>query len=188
MAKRRRSPSSKKSAASLKGWRTRRAKERKRSEAAKRGWKTRKKQQREREKKSLKRRRKLVCKVLFDGEGQTETFWRNIRELHGDSIGNKLARIVAQEGICKTSYRTIDEEEFHQVRTHPEEIDNPEEMGVEGADEWETEIELEAFWSTWFDHMRSHLPMSGKKSAGSLLILRIEVCYFTGGKVPASEA
>lgn len=160
------------------------------SKGLKRYWKRKRAEQRktEQEEKGIEKRRELICKVLYDGEGKEEQFWGNIRHLEGDSIGNILARIPGEEGICRTTFRTISGEEFSAMVKHPEEIDNPEEMGEQGLDEWETELELEAFWSTWFDHMRAHLPKRGKKSDGSLLIVRIEVCYFVGGKVPASEA
>lgn len=162
-----------------KGWATRKRKALERSRAARKGWKTRKKKALQKERKGLKRRRKAVCKVLYDGPNSDppeEQFWGNIKNIEGERINAKLLRLTASEGIVKVTLKIVDADVLHQ----PGENELAE--GEEFVEEWETELDPEGFWSVFFDNARASIPFTDGKSDStkSMMILKIEVCFVPG--------
>lgn len=135
----------------------------------------------EREEREARKQPELTCKTLYDGEAlEDEHFWSNVRHLIGDSIGNQLARIPAEEGIVKVSFRVVSAEEFGQLMKDPGSVE-PGEMGEIVSEEWESDLDLELFWSTYFDHARALLPKNKEgESGGSLLVVNMGVCYQAG--------
>ena len=141
----------------------------------------------EREKLAVPKKVLVVCKVLFDAdetEPREEHFWSNIRYLIGDSVGNQLARLPAQEGVARILLRQVSQEEYAALQKGTIE---PDELGEgvfgEGLvqTEYDTEFDVDAFWSIFFDHARELLPKTPDgKSGGSLLVVKLEVCYEVG--------
>jgi hypothetical protein len=135
----------------------------------------------EREELEVPAKKELVCKVLFDADEidpREEHFWANVRYLIGDSVSNQLVRIPAEEGMCKMTLRVILEEEFADLQRGDIE---PEDAGELIAEEFDVDLEPDAFWSTFFDHARALLPKNKEgKSGGSLLVVKLEVCYYPG--------
>jgi hypothetical protein len=140
----------------------------------------------EREELAVPEKRELVCRVLFDAdtmEDREEHFWTNVRQLLGDSIGNILARAPAEEGVVRATFRLIVGEDFKAMQAGGEE--DVYDYGDFIELEWETELELEAFWSAYFEHARTLLPNKPEKqtteyNAAALLVAKMQVCYFPG--------
>lgn len=127
--------------------------------------------------------RELICRVLFDAdeaEEREEHFWTNLRHLIGDSIGHILNAIPAETGTVYTTFRLIAQEEFRMMQAGGE--DNVDEYGDFHEMEWETELDLEAFWTAYFDNARTLLPKTpeGKSPGGTLLVAKMQVCYLPG--------
>jgi len=136
----------------------------------------------EREKLEIPEKRELVCKVLFDADKtdpREEHFWSNIRYLIGDSISNQLARIPADEGTVTVWFRVIQADEYRELLAG--QVYDPSEMGEIIDVTYDADLEADAFWSTYFDHAREHLPKDASgASDGSLLVVKMQVCYRPG--------
>jgi len=136
-----------------------------------------------REELEIPEKRELVCRVLFDSdetEARVEHFWSNIRHLIGDSISNQLARVPAESGVVRVAFKWISAEDF-QALTRDEDVD-PDELGDVSELEWDTDFEPDEFWRTYFDHARERIPRNaeGKSGDGSLLVVKMQVCYLPG--------
>lgn len=126
----------------------------------------------------------LVCRDLFDAERENEEhFWSNIRFLIGNQVSNILARIPAEEGIVTVTFREIGRDEFSALQSGSVDSDEAEfsELGHIFSVEYETELDADVFWSSFFDHARAVLPKDKDgKSGGSLLVVRMRVCFDPG--------
>ena len=128
----------------------------------------------------------LVCKVLFDAdteEPRVEHFWTEVRNLIGGSVGTMLARLDAVDGIVNAVFRLIEGEEFELMQRGTRE--QVFEWGELIPMQWESGLDLESFWSGFFQYGRSLLPNKAERKgqdykAASLLVTRLEVCYEAG--------
>lgn len=140
----------------------------------------------EREELEVSAKKELVCKVLFDAdieEPRVEHFWTEVRNLIGGSIGTMLARIDAVDGIVNAVFRLIEGEEFELMQRGTRE--QVFEWGELIPMQWESGLDLESFWSGFFQYGRSLLPNKAERKgqdykAASLLVTRLEVCYEAG--------
>jgi hypothetical protein len=178
------------SQAARKGWQTRRRQAKERSQRAIRGWVTRRKNiraaKKQKREKQIPAPKQLVTKVLYDGHREdppTEHFWSNIRHLDGNRISNILLNIPAEEGTVQVTFRLADADAF----VGGEEGEEPEPFG-EGEtviQDWDTETDPDAFWSTYFDHAREELPDTpeGKSDGNKSLLVSQMVLVYAPGQV-----
>ena len=135
----------------------------------------------EREELEIPEKVERVCRVLFDGEETGEEhFWSNIRFLIGNSVGVQLSHIPATTGDMIVTVRKISKEEFGLLRSPDGEFD-PSEMGTLSIMQYETDLDPDMFWSTFFENARTELPKGPKgESEGSLLVVRMDLCFAPG--------
>ena len=125
-----------------------------------------------------------MCRVLFDSEKEgVEHFWTNLRELVGNSIAHYLNAVPATEGIVRMDFLLISGEDFKEMQAGG--MEDASEMGDIIPMEWESEFDLEPFWSNYYEQARSLLGSKDERNkanyqSSSLLVTRIEICYEPG--------
>lgn len=139
----------------------------------------------EREELAVPARKELVCRVLFDADLfdlREEHIWTNFETLTGPSINQVLAKIPAEQGIVRGSFRLIEAEELARMQAGGMEDVDEEDYGTIIDLQWELDIETRLFWSNYYANARTLLPKQpdGKSPGSWLGVVKMEICYAPG--------